>query len=165
MTSLIDSSTNYSRFGGLCPGEFLATWTNYPPPGKSGWFFYPFADGFANNTAGVPIRGRLTLKPGALVDRFGGVQGNFVAPAGSPYDQRALPPANLNWASGYTSQVPYNYHVYKVKKPVVVVGGPVAPWFGQPGFGMQFQLPSTVEKLLGDGVLEEVVVEERCPLG
>ena len=106
----------------------------------------------------------MTLKPGTLVDRFGGVSGNFVAPAGSPYDQRALPPANLNWAAGNGSQVPYNYHVYEVQKPVVVVGGPVAPWFEQPGLGMQFQLPVSIESLLKDGVLEEVAVEEKCTI-
>lgn len=162
LTALIESSTTYSRFGGLCPGEFLSTWTNYAPTGKVGWFFYSFADGFANNTAGSPIRGRMTLKPGVKVDRFGSVRGNFVAPAGSPYDQRALPPANMDYDSKDASQVPYNYHVYEVEKAVVVVGGPVAPWFGQPGLGMQFQLPKSVGALIEDGVLSEVIVEEKC---
>ena len=165
LTSLISSSTNYSRFGGLCPGEFLAAYTDYAAHGTAGWFWYPFADGFANNTAGVPIRGRMTLKPGTLIDRFGSVSGSFVAPAGSPYDQRALPPANLNWAKGNGMQVPFNYHVYEVQKPVVVVGGPVTPWFGQPGLGMQFQLPTSIKALLESGVMEEVPVEEKCVVG
>jgi hypothetical protein len=58
--------------------------------------------------------------------------------------------------------VPYNYHFYQVNKPVVVIGGPVASWFGQLGFGTQFQLPRTVGGLLRDGMLEEIVVEEKC---
>jgi hypothetical protein len=161
LTFLIGSTT-YSRFGGLCPGEFLSTWTNYAPPGKAGWFLYPFSDGFANNTAGLPIRGRITLKPGVKVDRFGGVTGNFVAPAGSPYDQRALPPANLDFDAGDASQVPYNYHVYEVEKPLVAVAGPVAPWFGQPGLGTQFQLPASIAELLKNGTLKEVFVEQKC---
>jgi hypothetical protein len=164
LTSVIEGTSNYSRFGGLCPGEFLSAWTNYASPGQQGWFFYPYADGFANNTAGKPIHGRLTLKPGMQVDRFGGVQGTFLAPAGTPYNQRALPPANLNPPPGNGTQVPYNYHVYQVNKPVVVIGGPVASWFGQPGFGTQFQLPRTVAALLRDAVLEEIVVEEKCNL-
>ncbi|KAF2036134.1 hypothetical protein EK21DRAFT_53081 [Setomelanomma holmii] len=162
LTSVIDSISNYSRFGGLCPGEFLSTWTNYAAAGQGGWFFYPYADGFANNTAGQPIRGRLTLKPGMLVDRFGSASGTFVAPAGTPYNQRALPPVNLNFPPGNGMSVPYNYHVYEVKQPVVVLGGPVASWFGQPGFGTQFQLPSTIENLIRDRILEEEVVGEKC---
>ncbi|KAH7075470.1 hypothetical protein BKA63DRAFT_533171 [Paraphoma chrysanthemicola] len=161
ISSVVEGSSNYSRFGGLCPGEFLSAWINYAPPGRQGWFFYPYADGFANNTAGEPIRGRLTLKPGTLVDRFGGVQGTFVAPAGSPYNQRALPPANLNHAAGNRSQVPHNYHIYQVNKSLVVLAGPVASWFGQPGYGTQFQLSSTIEDFLSDGVLEEVAVDEN----
>lgn len=118
MSSLLDGSTSYHRFGGLRSGEFLSAWTNYAAAGQMGWFVYPFADGFANNTAGVPVRCRMTLKPGMLVDRFGSITGTFVAPAGSPYDQRALPPANLDFDSKNASHVPYNYHVYEVKMPV-----------------------------------------------
>ncbi|KAH8708609.1 hypothetical protein GQ44DRAFT_627530 [Phaeosphaeriaceae sp. PMI808] len=162
LVSLVGSSSTYLRFGGQCPGEFLASWTNYAPPGQAGWFFYPFADGFANDTVGAPIRGRMTLKPGVLVDRFGSVQGNFVAPAGSPYNQRALPPSNLNFDSASSSQDSYNYHVYEVKKPIGVMSGPVTPWFGQPGYGVQFQLPRNIKMLLGEGVLEEVVVNQIC---
>jgi hypothetical protein len=60
LTSFIDSSTAYAPFGGLCPGKFLSTWTNYAPPDKPAWFIYPFADDFANNTAAISIHGRLT---------------------------------------------------------------------------------------------------------
>jgi hypothetical protein len=123
---------------------------------------YPFADGFANTTAGVPIRGRITLKSGILLDRFGGATGTFVAPARSPYDQRALPPANLDFDAKNGSQTPFNYHIYEVKKSVVVVGGPVTPWFGQPGFGTRFQLPGPISDLLSDGVLVEIAVEQKC---
>lgn len=38
----------------------------------------------------------------------------------------------------------------------------MTPWFGQPGFGTQLQLPDTVGQLLEIGVLLEADVEERC---
>jgi hypothetical protein len=43
-----------------------------------------------------------------------------------------------------------------------VIGGPVAPWFGQPGLGMQFLLPKSIEALVRDGVLSETVVKQEC---
>jgi hypothetical protein len=64
---------------------------------------------------------------------------------------------------GDPSQVPYNYHVYEVEKAVVVIGGPVAPWFGQPGLGMQFLLPKSIEALIRDGVLSETILNQECP--
>jgi hypothetical protein len=103
LTSFIDSSTTYACFGDLCPGEFLSTWINYAPPGEPGWFIYTFSESFTNNTDGMPIRSRIPLKPGVKVDRFGGVTGNLVASAGSPYDQRALPSANLEFDSSDAS--------------------------------------------------------------
>lgn len=60
------------------------------------------------------------------------------------------------------SQVPYNYHIYEVEKVIVVIGGPVAPWFGQPGLGMQFLLPKSIDALVKDGVLSEIVVTQQC---
>ncbi|KAH6514839.1 hypothetical protein HBI81_204280 [Parastagonospora nodorum] len=162
LSTLVGGSTTYGRFGGLCPGEFISMWTNYASAGEVSWFMYPFSDGFANNTAGSPIRGHMTLKPGTQVDRFGSARGNFVASAGSPYSQRALPPANLDFDMNDPTQVPYNYHVYEVEKAVVVIGGPVAPWFGQPGLGMQFLLPKSIEALIKDGVLSEIAVTQQC---
>jgi hypothetical protein len=126
LTPLIDSSTTYARFGGLCPGKFLSKWTNYAPPGKSAWFVYPFADEFANNTAGIPIHGRLALNQARRLIAFGGITGNFVASTVTSYDQRALPLANLDFDSGDSLQVTYNYNVYEVKKPVVMVSGLLA---------------------------------------
>lgn len=63
--------------------------------------------------------------------------GSFISAAAAPYSQRALPPSNLA-TNPDTPDFPYNYHVYRVIKPLPVVGGPIAPWFGQPGLGAQF---------------------------
>jgi hypothetical protein len=48
---------------------------------------------------------------------------------------------------------PYNYHVYSVVKPLVVLAGPIAPWFGQPGAGVQYMLYKNVMTLINEGYL------------
>jgi hypothetical protein len=64
------------------------------------------------------------------------VYGSFLGPAGLPYSTRSIPPQNLDGspASGC------NYHDCRVDKAFTVDAGPIAPWFGQPGGGTQFQL-------------------------
>ena len=58
--------------------------------------------------------GQQRLPVGLLIDRFGSEYGKFLAPADSPYSQRALPPQNLDTPESKPTY-PYNYHVYKVK--------------------------------------------------
>lgn len=82
----------YDRFGGLCPGEFLATWYNETADS----YIYPKEDGFQLTNNGSRIEGFVELPPGTLVDRFGSEYGTYTSPAAAPYMQRALPPSNLN---------------------------------------------------------------------
>ncbi|KAH8882175.1 hypothetical protein GQ53DRAFT_798893 [Thozetella sp. PMI_491] len=146
----------YQRFGGQCPEAFLEEWFN----STSGWWNYPPQDGFALNTSGRPILGDETLQKGTLLDRFGSEQGGFLSPAGAPYMQRALPPSNLNTPAADAKRnpsYPYNYHVYQVLKPFVVQAGVIAPWFGQPGAGVQYKLlNSTVASLILTKYLQRV---------
>ncbi|KAK3943297.1 hypothetical protein QBC46DRAFT_378081 [Diplogelasinospora grovesii] len=139
----------YDRFGGLCPGPFLEAWFNT----TAGWWNYPPQAGFSlNSDDNQPIKGNITLGVGILVDRFGSEYGTFVSPAAAPYMQRALPPSNLDTPQDDPS-FPYNYHVYRVQKPLVVLAGPIAPWFGQPGQGVQYSLYSNVMTLINGGYL------------
>nr|WP_052170363.1 glycohydrolase toxin TNT-related protein [Massilia sp. JS1662] len=93
----------------------------------------------------------VTLSPGTQIDRFGRPTGGFVAPAGTPFGDRALP------AASYDAE----YHVYEVKKPIDGVrGGPAEPWFNQPGNGTQYQLPRSVQSHLDAGDLVEM--PNRC---
>ena len=48
--------------------------------------------------------------------------------------------------------------MYEVIKPLVVLGGPIAPWFGQPGLGAQFYVGATgnILKLIELGYLEKL---------
>ena len=158
---LLSFVSDYDRFGGSTPGDFLATWTD-PVTGR---WKYPEQDGFHLDVNRKPISGNMTLEVGTLVDRFGSETGKFVSAADAPFDQRSLPPASLNTpketpknSTEELHKYPYGYHVYIVKKPLVVVGGPIAPWFGQPGLGAQFNIGATgtVEQLIEKGFLERL---------
>ncbi|TEA14089.1 hypothetical protein C8034_v003506 [Colletotrichum sidae] len=152
LEGIVGVDSTYRRFGGLCPGQFLAEFTD-----REGKMAYPPFEGYGIDTAGRPAVFNLTLTPGTYVDRFGSEFGRYVAPAGSPYAQRSLPPHNLNAAPD--SKYPYNYYVYAVARSLVVQAGPIAPWFGQPGLGLQFLLSASLSDLVQHGVLTRVDLE------
>lgn len=97
-----------------------------------------------------------TLPAGFKFDRYGGYMdgptfkdsGTFVAPDGASFPSRALPEATLG--------KPYNH--YEVVKPIPgVKEGPAIPWFGQPGKGMQYELPpGGIDQLIKDGFIVKV---------
>ncbi|KAK2820060.1 hypothetical protein FQN49_007761 [Arthroderma sp. PD_2] len=146
----------YSRFGGLCPDEFILKWTGNLDP--SVWFKYPEANGFTIDTNGNPIMADTTFTVGRKFDRFGNPTGTFLAPLGAPYIERSLPPPNL--APGSSGNYPYNYHVYEVMKEFKGGLGPVASWFGQPGFGSQILTYMSVGDLVAQGFLRELEESE-----
>jgi hypothetical protein len=80
------------------------------------------------------------LYKGQDIDRYGSVYGSFLAPAGLPYSARSIPPSNLDG----TPPALCNYTDYQVSKSFRVDAGPIAPWFGQPGGGIQFQLDGSL---------------------
>ncbi|KAF5261707.1 hypothetical protein FOXYS1_7602 [Fusarium oxysporum] len=149
----------YDRFGGLTPNEFLEKWWNNTarPDGKKpvGWK-YPLKNGFELDDDERPIKANVNLAPGTLVDRFGEPTGRYLSPATAPFSQRALHPGNL--ITGENKEFPNNYHVYKVTKSFTVQAGPIRPWFGQPGYGVQFFLGVgiTVKDYLDNGSLQWV---------
>jgi hypothetical protein len=53
-----------------------------------------------------------------------------------------------------TYQKPYS--VFKVLKPFEVEASMAAPWFGEPGGGMQFKLGKSVSDLIKEGYLKKV---------
>lgn len=109
--------------------------------GAVDWVKYAPNNGFLEGTKKVQ-----RLVKGTLIDRYGDSNGTFVAPKGTPYEMRSLP---------YTEN-PYAYHVYRVTQTIEnVKAGIAAPAFDQPGGGIQYQLPKTVELLL-DEYLEEI---------
>ncbi|MFC4334361.1 TNT domain-containing protein [Salininema proteolyticum] len=88
----------------------------------------------------------VTLEPGDRVDRYGHPGGTFVAEAGTPYEQRALVPGSDE----------REFHTYEVVRPFDAEGGLTAPWFGEPGGGIQYLLPDRVQRLIDNGYLREV---------
>ncbi|MHA3016598.1 Filamentous hemagglutinin / adhesin [Cupriavidus necator] len=96
------------------------------------------------NNGFVPGTGeRYTLFPGQFVDRYGSVQGTFVAEAGASYRSRALRPGS--------DSAPY--HVYEVTRPIEVTAGPTRPWFGYEGMGTQYKFDESVRNLINRGAL------------
>lgn len=147
----------YRRFGGLTADAFSARYRS----GNS--WVYPPSDGFLV-IGGKAVRYRQKLAAGSRIDRFGYSGGSYLAPAGTLFLQRALPPQNLNTPVGTPQS---NYHLYCVVTPFDVDAGPTAPWFEQPGLGLQYKLDASyvpasggtisVSWLLANGYL----VEER----
>jgi hypothetical protein len=99
----------------------------------------------------------VTLRPGTRLDRYGSEYGGFLSPLGTSYARRAIPPSNLD------------YHAYVVVKAFRVDSGVVAPWFGQPGGGVQDQLNTVllpaarnVGQLVASGYLRRLDLHEAC---
>jgi hypothetical protein len=93
------------------------------------------------------------LNIGSKIDRFGGFldsngefrdYGTFVSPEGNSFTSRALPSSTKN----------KDYNAYEVIEPLKVNSGPAIPWFGQPGGGTQYELPSSIENLKDKGKIK-----------
>lgn len=89
-----------------------------------------------------------SIPVGTRLDRYGPANGNFLSPAGTPYEQRSLPPDTDR----------DDYTVYEVIKALPVVSGQTAAWFGQPGGGVQYCTTAigNVQFLLDQKYLKEV---------
>lgn len=124
----------YRRTGGESQAQFLAEYHN-----ANGWI-YPPDNGYLTTSPGHPIEWVQTLVPGQRIDRYGSVYGSFLAPEGTPYLERSIPPSSLE----STPAAGCNYHDYQVLKFFRVDEGPIAPWFAQPGGGEQYQLDATL---------------------
>ena len=97
-------------------------------------------DGFTNGVYHVE-----TLTSGTIIDRYGSNgSGRYFSPDGTPYAERALPP--------FMERQPYNR--YRVVQPFDVKAGEIAPWFNQPGKGIQFLSDYSLKYLLKHGYIE-----------
>ncbi|WP_405637985.1 TNT domain-containing protein [Streptomyces sp. NBC_00056] len=130
----------YERLGHLTATQFLNRWWNPAADTGQGDWRYPDADGYAKDSQGKPIAAELELHVGQKVDRFGNEAGRYLAPAGTKYGKRSIPPSSLNTAD---PRHPYNYYLYKVTKDFKVCAGPIAPAFEQPGLGVQYVTSSS----------------------
>lgn len=128
---------------------------NQPTQQVGGWWF-PDNNGFVLRN-GRPVERPVTLRKGQRVDLFGrGDSGHFLAPEGTPYAKRAIPPSNLDEYS--SASPPFNYHLYEVIAPLTIEAGPARPWFAQPGLGTQYYTSATVGALIQSQKLREITV-------
>lgn len=84
------------------------------------------------------------LQPGKIVDRYGEVfpRSTFVAEFGTPIPARSLSPQ--------TDMSIYN--TFLITAPIENVERAItAPWFGQPGMGVQYNLPLPISTLIHEG--------------
>ncbi|MDP9796728.1 hypothetical protein J2S43_005240 [Catenuloplanes nepalensis] len=141
--------TGYRRFGGMSRDAFTGRYRT-----ARGWV-YPPEDGFLI-LRGVAVRYEQTMIAGTRIDRFGYDGGRYLAPVDTLYLQRALPPQNLNTPAGAPQS---NYHVYCVLRAFTVEAGPIAPWFGQPGLGLQYKLDGRFLPAAGDDISVDWLVD------
>jgi len=98
------------------------------------------------------------LQPGTVLGRFGSPFGAYLAPDGTPFAELALPPDSAlkpyyQYVVKDASLLPRGYHIEQSQ---------VAPWFHQPGGGIQFRVigpdgkNARVGALVESGYLGEV---------
>ncbi|MET8136309.1 MULTISPECIES: TNT domain-containing protein [unclassified Streptomyces] len=151
----------YDRLGGLSAVTFLHKWWDTTADSGQGDWRYPPDDGFTHRNQTV-LATPLVLHAGLKLDRIGGEAGRFLAPAGTKYGKRVIPPSSLDTMD---PRYPYNYHAYRLAKDVTVCAGRTAPGFEQPGLGTQYVTSSkfcpdiprtTVGDLVSNGTLVRI---------
>jgi hypothetical protein len=152
----------YVRTGDLTAQQFLSNYWDPAANGGQGAFRFPPANGYVIGPDGRPEVAQTDLHQGERIDRFGSEFGSFLAPEGSPYASRSIPPQSL----ASTPPEGCNFHEYRVVERFAVDTGPIAPWFAQPGGGRQFQLdaglvpgaptPLNVMWLVNNGFLQRL---------
>ena len=102
---------------------------------------WPDDDGFLGGVSVDEV-----LSQGTLIDRYGLDTGKFTSPINTPMEMRAIDPMARTRP----------YKVFEVVEPITVKSGEIVPWFDEPGGGIQYKMPKTIEELLDDGVIRRV---------
>ena len=76
----------------------------------------------------------VVLKAGTILTRYGRVKGSYFGNEEDTFAQRSLP---------RTTDVS-QYHKYRLKKDMLAEKAIIAPWFGQPGGGVQYKISKEV---------------------
>ena len=99
--------------------------------------YYPPNGGFLGTTSDI------LLEPGTMLQRTGSLYGQYVAPLGTPPQMLSLP----------YDKIGQGIIGLEVVRPIPVIAGQAAPWFGQIGGGTQYLLDSPIINLINDGNL------------
>lgn len=117
-------------------------------PGQNG---DPNIDGFLNGKYEDT-----KLRPGEQIDRYGGNNGTFFGDEGTSIPERAMAP-NSDFSK---------YNKYVVAREMSVRKGKIAPWFDQPGGGIQYQIdPGFVETIRAKLKLGETFIDGLVRMG
>ena len=100
--------------------------------------YYPPNDGFSGAAQ------KITLEAGTLIQRTGDLVGLYIAPAGTPTQMLSLPYDKIGQPTT----------ILQVQQSVEVLAGRVAPWFGQIGGGIQYQLVTHLDQLISEGIIK-----------
>ena len=88
------------------------------------------------------------IEPGTVLDRYGdNNSGRYFSPSGASFGERALPPFMKNKPKT----------TYIAKKPIPNKKGLIAPWFDEPGMGIQYFTDMEVKYLEDNGYL--IIIE------
>lgn len=138
---------DYDRYGDLGEQAFHDKyWDPDARGGDGGWRYPTEADGYPNGFDGNP--GPNTMQTDDVIDRYGDPNGRFASPSGTSFEERALPPSSVG--SAYTQ--------YEVLRPLPegVIEGRIAPWFEQPGGGVQYVFDRPLDWYVENGYLREL---------
>lgn len=117
-------------------------------PGQNG---DPNIDGFLNGKYEDT-----KLRLGEQIDRYGGNNGTFFGDEGTSIPERAMAP-NSDFSK---------YNKYVVAREMPVRKGKIAPWFDQPGGGIQYQIdPGFVETIRAKLKLGETFIDGLVRMG
>ncbi len=128
----------YRRFGGMSSQAYLKRYYN---ASKQAWRYPPLGGYQLMPPTYRQVKMQVWLFAGQLIDVFGDDTGTYLAPAGTPYGARSIPPQTLD---STTDPAGCNYLLYKVVQEFPVYSGPIAPGLAQPGFGLQYVLNQQV---------------------
>ena len=102
---------------------------------------FPKRDGFAGTPTNDRAQARHRHRP-VRASRAA----HFLAPADASYMGRSIPYDRLKMP----------YYRYQVLKPLRVAAGQTAPWFDQPGGGIQYKTDRRVSELVASGHLKQL---------
>ena len=102
------------------------------------------------------VKNDVGLSRNTVLDRYGDEDGGFLAPEGTPFPERSMSPGtDLG-----------NYHRYRVteegEKKMRLTQSKVRPWFGQPGGGTQYYIPTgskdtlSIKEMIEEGWIKEI---------
>ncbi|GAB3548863.1 hypothetical protein J2S53_004069 [Actinopolyspora lacussalsi] len=119
-----------------------------PGPGgnRTHAYDWPVRHGFADN--GVEEPDPEVLPPGTMLDRLGDEWGLVLAPEGTAFADRSLPPEFRE----------RTYRRYRVVHPLPVWLTRAVAWFEQPGTGLRYRTTHPIAELVALGLLADPAV-------